>query len=483
MSSGLRALQNQLNTFNPVSNAQKEIKAVLEVYFNAEPQRPNQACIEDLKQDLTVELLYCEENIKGPILLFRLLRDYLVLKGLRYQEDPENRRIMYGLIESFLDSDTDKAYARQRLASKNSNTTAASATDVPYTRMPEHHDDRKIAHNMAVRFKKDDKFSGKIGEDVNEYIFNYKEAAIDYELSTDQMLKYFHNLFDGEAKSFYRHHVQTYCTSFEEASTKIQLEFNSIARQNRVRKYLQSLSLTSIMEEKSCSVAEGLEKLREVITKFTPQGPRTHRSEEDKVEYLYDAVIGAEWAQPALTQCYATTPPWNFQQLYTALDSVWLQKQKVDEKRGYKNDTSRNISTQSSILWEKQGFYGIPRNRNSSSSTPRPFNRHAKHPHHFKKPRCYNCNSPNHLMKDCKRSPNLMKNVNALLKDNPRSAKTILFELCQQWEDDFTESADDESAENDATESTDQESEEHLEENVVEHLHQNIDSDYNEMYF
>lgn len=51
------------------------------------------------------------------------------------------------------------------------------------------------------------------------------------------------------------------------------------------------------MEKKSCNVAEALEELHEAITKFTPQGPRTHRSEKDKVEYLYDATMGAESAQ------------------------------------------------------------------------------------------------------------------------------------------------------------------------------------------
>lgn len=50
----------------------------------------------------------------------------------------------------------------------------------------------------------------------------------------------------------------------------------------------------------------------------------THRSEQDKFEYLYDATIGAEGARNALTQFYRNNPPWNSQQLNTALDSAWL---------------------------------------------------------------------------------------------------------------------------------------------------------------
>ena len=48
------------------------------------------------------------------------------------------------------------------------------------------------------------------------------------------------------------------------------------------------------MRERSCSVTEALEEVRETITKFSQQGPRNHRSEEDKVEYLYRAVVGHE---------------------------------------------------------------------------------------------------------------------------------------------------------------------------------------------
>lgn len=82
---------------------------------------------------------------------------------------------------------------------------------------------------------------------------------------------------------------------------ELKINSESIARQNRVRKYLQNLSLTIVLEKKSCNVSKTLEELCEVITMDTPQGPRTHRSEEDKVEYLYDATIKAEWAQSALT--------------------------------------------------------------------------------------------------------------------------------------------------------------------------------------
>lgn len=48
------------------------------------------------------------------------------------------------------------------------------------------------------------------------------------------------------------------------------------------------------MKSMSRFVAEALEELRKVITKFTSQIPRTHRSEDDDVEYFHDAVLEAE---------------------------------------------------------------------------------------------------------------------------------------------------------------------------------------------
>ena len=53
-------------------------------------------------------------------------------------------------------------------------------------------------------------------------------------------------------------------------------------------------------------------------------------------------MIGTEWAKPVLTQSIASTPPWNFQQMYTALDAAWLQEQKQTESR--KRDPLRTPS-------------------------------------------------------------------------------------------------------------------------------------------
>jgi hypothetical protein len=123
------------------------------------------------------------------------------------------------------------------------------------------------------------------------------DAANDYNFSAKKKLDYMHHVLDGEAKRFYREKILSSCATFAEVTGTMKEEFNILTRQSRVRKRLQKLRLSTIVGNRRCSVTEALEELQESITKLTPQGPRTQRSEEDKVEYLYKAVVGATWAK------------------------------------------------------------------------------------------------------------------------------------------------------------------------------------------
>lgn len=55
--SSLAGIRGQLNSFNP-KKTQKDIKAVPKVRVNAEPQKPNDEVPADMKQDISVGLLY-----------------------------------------------------------------------------------------------------------------------------------------------------------------------------------------------------------------------------------------------------------------------------------------------------------------------------------------------------------------------------------------------------------------------------------------
>jgi hypothetical protein len=196
------------------------------------------------------------------------------------------------LCESQSDCDTALSLLRNAHSSTSDAVSSGSAVNnitPAYSSEPS----SKIALTMATRFKADQKFTGRLGEDLTNYISNYMDAANDYNISEKQKLDYMHHVLDGEAKRFYREKILSSCATFAEASSIMQEEFNSLTRHNRVRKHLQNLRLSTIVENRRCTVTKALEELLEIMTKLTPQGPRTHRSEKDKVEYLYKAVVGA----------------------------------------------------------------------------------------------------------------------------------------------------------------------------------------------
>lgn len=82
------------------------------------------------------------------------------------------------------------------------------------------------------------------------------------------------------------------------------------------------------MEKYNCDITSGIEHLHNTINKHTPLGPPSHRSDASKVEYMYEAVIGYQWASSALTNCYTETPSWKFHRLCSALSAAWLEEQR-----------------------------------------------------------------------------------------------------------------------------------------------------------
>lgn len=110
--------------------------------------------------------------------------------------------------------------------------------------------DWKTAGAIANRSKREDRFKGKSEEGINEYVANYTNTCNDINATAEQRLKYLHNLFDNEAKRLYRNLIQYHFTPFQETCEKLLAEYNSITRQNRVRKYLESLHINEIIKKK-----------------------------------------------------------------------------------------------------------------------------------------------------------------------------------------------------------------------------------------
>lgn len=105
----------------------------------------------------------------------------------------------------------------------------------------EHENERRTDHNMSGRFKFEDRFSGRIGEYIMEYLKIYEWALMDYKLFNAQVLQPGHNLFDEKSNLLYRDKVAPAYSDYGQAKPLLICNYNSIGRQSRVWEYLQGI--------------------------------------------------------------------------------------------------------------------------------------------------------------------------------------------------------------------------------------------------
>ena len=193
--------------------------------------------MERLREDLPVETLYSFEVLKGTTFVFRIIRDFLRAEVVEYNRHPATDRISWGLVKLLYPETEDIDFTYERLVQHKKSSRASMPTNKEIERQagpPVHSyslgrrdSEARAAHNMALRFKNQDKFAGKLGEDLPEHINNYIDAAQDYNLDQTNKLASFHNAFDRGAKRFYREKVRDRCRIFSEACQVMQHEYNS----------------------------------------------------------------------------------------------------------------------------------------------------------------------------------------------------------------------------------------------------------------
>lgn len=135
-----------------------------------------------------------------------------------------------------------------------------------------------------------------------------------------------HNLLNNDAKRFYRTNFQDVSYSCNKGRRNMKIEYNSITHQSHVMEHLHILHLNKIMEKESFNYRKKLEKLRNIMTKFTPQGPCSHGSPEAKVIYFYEDMIGTERANNSLNVTYGSKLQCYFIRFYDSLHASWLQE-------------------------------------------------------------------------------------------------------------------------------------------------------------
>ena len=98
-----------------------------------------------------------------------------------------------------------------------------------------------------------------------------------------------------DTKRFYLNNVLAHVDTFTQTVELIGNEYNSIARQNRVKNVLNQLRLHKKIDD-SQDEAEGLTKAYKIIINLSPQVPRLHTSDAQRIELLCNAVVVCGWA-------------------------------------------------------------------------------------------------------------------------------------------------------------------------------------------
>lgn len=149
----------------------------------------------------------------------------------------------------------------------------------------------RVAHNVAMQLKDtENEFDGDLGEYWSEYADSYQQIAKDYNLSMDQKLQYLHDILSKDALCFYLDALQPYATTYQQAVTMIDREYNSPVRQNRIKNYLNSLRVREFGET-GLDVSSCLSKIYKLVLKLSRQVPQSHRGDAHRVQFLMKAVL------------------------------------------------------------------------------------------------------------------------------------------------------------------------------------------------
>ena len=247
------------------------------------------------------------------------------------------------------------------------------------------------------------KFTGDSLQSIQESIRDYNILSFQLGLSEEMKAKFFICIFEDAAKSHFISNVREEM-SYAEIEKIMRAEFESDARRLEVHMTIRSLRIESAVSQNEdvTNDSESLNWLVMRINRLTPQFPEGFRSEENKMQFLRDAVIGREWASQAISQI--TTSKYSFSGFVSALREVL---QYSEELRRHKRVSSPSFGKDFGPLLYQQ--YGQPprsvskfKPRLSQHNAPRRMGilpRRNSLDRSGKRMRCHLCGSDSHLQR------------------------------------------------------------------------------------
>lgn len=108
--SSLSSLQKLFVYFALPHIASNSSKAALSDSLNADPQPADTECISSLRDDLTVKIQFCNNNLSRPNTQYIVLLDFIVWKRFQYIQHPYTSMLTQGGADCFYEDKTDQQY-------------------------------------------------------------------------------------------------------------------------------------------------------------------------------------------------------------------------------------------------------------------------------------------------------------------------------------------------------------------------------------
>lgn len=134
--------------------------------------------IKALKQHLIVKSVFHRHIVTEPAILYKVLRDYLVLNDFKYVLHPKDNKISYGLAKCFFANAQDKQFAAIALQEKIKIDVSESTFMHSKTQNYNNYvDEVKTKQNFSQNFKQDPLYNRRIL--LRMFFINYETSAYD----------------------------------------------------------------------------------------------------------------------------------------------------------------------------------------------------------------------------------------------------------------------------------------------------------------
>lgn len=161
--------------------------------------------LRELKTDLPPDILYTQEICWKFQQLYFALKDCLALNGLDYCPHPQSNRRSHGTLDTLYSYEYNSSRAKSMLdsdlMSSRDNLVVSmgeGGTEPPATynsHQDSYYKERSIANQVCNWFRTEDRFCGKMGQDIGEEIMNYNDGCSDLTIPDMKRVKTFHIVF------------------------------------------------------------------------------------------------------------------------------------------------------------------------------------------------------------------------------------------------------------------------------------------------